>query len=133
MRRRAERDAAAAVHVPHCTALCAAKRSKVPDYGESLGQVASQTIEGITSSNAVVSLPVLRPLIGFDKEEIIVRAKKIGTYETSVLPYEDCCTVFLPEFPAIKPKLSYIEEEESKLEIEPLVAEALATLEKFEL
>ncbi len=101
--------------------------------GESLGQVASQTIEGITSSNAVVSLPVLRPLIGFDKEEIIVRAKKIGTYETSVLPYEDCCTVFLPEFPAIKPKLSYIEEEESKLEIEPLVAEALATLEKFEL
>ena len=76
---------------------------------------------------------MLRPLIGFDKEEIIVRAKKIGTYETSVLPYEDCCTVFLPEFPAIKPKLSYIEEEESKLEIEPLVAEALATLEKFEL
>ena len=109
------------------------KGAKCLITGESLGQVASQTIEGITSSNAVVSLPVLRPLIGFDKEEIIVRAKKIGTYETSVLPYEDCCTVFLPEFPAIKPKLSYIEEEESKLEIEPLVAETLATLEKFEL
>lgn len=62
--------------------------------GESLGQVASQTIEGITSSNAVVTLPVLRPLIGFDKDEIISISRKIGTYETSVLPYEDCCTVF---------------------------------------
>ena len=97
--------------------------------GESLGQVASQTIEGITSSNAVVTLPVLRPLIGFDKEEIIVRAKKIGTFDTSVLPYEDCCTVFLPEFPAIKPKLSFIEEEEKKLDIEGLVAEAMTSLE----
>ena len=101
--------------------------------GESLGQVASQTIEGITSSNAVVTLPVLRPLIGFDKEEIIVRAKKIGTFETSVLPYEDCCTVFLPEFPAIKPKLSYIEEEEKKLNIEALVQEAIGTLERIPL
>ena len=100
--------------------------------GESLGQVASQTIEGITSSNAVVALPVLRPLIGFDKEEIIVRAKQIGTFETSVLPYEDCCTVFLPEFPAIKPKLSYILEEESKLDVEALVGEALLTKEKIE-
>ena len=101
--------------------------------GESLGQVASQTIEGITSSNAVVTLPVLRPLIGFDKEEIIVRAKKIGTFETSVLPYEDCCTVFLPEFPAIKPKLPYIEEEEKKLDIEALVQEAIGTLERIPL
>ena len=97
--------------------------------GESLGQVASQTIEGLTSSNSVVSMPVLRPLIGFDKEEIIVRAKKIGTFETSVLPFEDCCTVFLPEHPAIKPKLSYIEEEESKLDVEALVEEAVATVE----
>lgn len=99
--------------------------------GESLGQVASQTIEGITSSNAVVDLPVLRPLIGFDKEEIIARAKKIGTYDTSVLPYEDCCTVFLPEFPAIKPKLSFIEAEEEKIKVEALVAEAVGTLEEF--
>ena len=99
--------------------------------GESLGQVASQTIEGMTSSNAVVSLPVLRPLVGFDKNEIIVRSKKIGTYETSVLPFEDCCTVFLPDFPAIKPKLSFIEEEESKLDIEALVEEAVATLEEI--
>lgn len=101
--------------------------------GESLGQVASQTIEGITSSNAVVTLPVLRPLIGFDKEEIIIRAKKIGTFETSVLPYEDCCTVFLPEFPAIKPKLSFIEEEEAKLDVEALVNEALDSLERISL
>lgn len=109
------------------------KGAKCLITGESLGQVASQTIEGITSSNAVVTLPVLRPLIGFDKEEIIVRAKKIGTFETSVLPYEDCCTVFLPEFPAIKPKLSFIEEEEKKLDVEGLVEEALSTLERITL
>lgn len=99
--------------------------------GESLGQVASQTIEGITSSNAVVSLPVLRPLIGFDKDEIVLVAKKIGTFETSVLPYEDCCTVFLPDFPAIKPKLSFIEEEEKKLDVEALMREAMASKEVF--
>ncbi len=100
--------------------------------GESLGQVASQTIEGLTSSNAVVTLPVLRPLIGFDKDEIIERAKKIGTYETSVLPFEDCCTVFLPEFPATRPKLAFIEEEERKLDVEALVEEAMGTAETIE-
>lgn len=100
--------------------------------GESLGQVASQTIEGITSSNAVVKLPVLRPLIGFDKDEIIEIAKKIGTYDTSVLPFEDCCTVFLPDFPAIKPKLSFIEEEEAKLDVGALVKEALESKEVIE-
>lgn len=97
--------------------------------GESLGQVASQTIEGMTSSNAVVSLPVLRPLVGFDKDEIVDRSKKIGTYDTSVLPFEDCCTVFLPDFPATRPKLSFIESEETKLDIEELVNEALRTKE----
>ena len=101
--------------------------------GESLGQVASQTIEGITSSNAVVTLPVLRPLIGFDKDEIIAISRKIGTYETSVLPYEDCCTVFLPEFPAIKPKLSFVEEEEAKLDVARLMDEAMASKEVFDL
>ena len=109
------------------------KGAKCLITGESLGQVASQTIEGITSSNAVVTLPVLRPLIGFDKEEIILRAKKIGTFETSVLPYEDCCTVFLPEFPAIKPKLSFIEEEEQKLDVEALIEEALESMERISL
>ena len=100
--------------------------------GESLGQVASQTIEGMTSSNAVVTLPVLRPLVGFDKDEIIERSKAIGAFEISILPYEDCCTVFLPEHPAIKPKLSFIEEEEAKLNVERLVEEALNTIETIE-
>ncbi len=97
--------------------------------GESLGQVASQTIEGMTSSNAVVTLPVLRPLVGFDKDEIIEISRNIGTYDISVEPYEDCCTVFLPDFPAIKPKLSFIASEESKLDVEGLVEDALTTLE----
>lgn len=116
-------------------AECMAKDSgaKCLITGESLGQVASQTIEGITSSNAVVTLPVLRPLIGFDKDEIIDLAKKIGTFETSVLPYEDCCTVFLPEFPATKPKLSFIEEEEKKLDLPSLLSEALKSKEIIEL
>lgn len=102
--------------------------------GESLGQVASQTIEGMTSSNSVVeSLPVLRPLVGFDKNEIIERSVKMGAYETSILPYEDCCTVFLPDYPAIRPKLDEIQKEENKLDVEGLIAEAFQTIEKIKL
>ncbi len=102
--------------------------------GESLGQVASQTIEGITSSNSVVeTLPVLRPLIGFDKNEIIDRSVKMGAYETSILPFEDCCTVFLPDYPVIRPKLSDILREEAKLDVERLIDEAFASLEKIEI
>ena len=102
--------------------------------GESLGQVASQTIEGMTSSNSVMEeLPVLRPLVGFDKSEIIERSIKMGTYETSILPYEDCCTVFLPDFPAIRPQLKEILEEESKLDLEGLIAQSLAYVEKIKL
>ena len=102
--------------------------------GESLGQVASQTIEGITSSNSVVEqLPVLRPLIGFDKNEIIDKSVKMGAYETSILPFEDCCTVFLPDFPAIRPKLSEILKEEEKLDVEGLIEEAFTSLERIEL
>ncbi len=100
--------------------------------GESLGQVASQTIEGITSSNSVVEeLPVLRPLIGFDKSEIIDRSVKMGAYETSILPFEDCCTVFLPDYPAIRPKMSDILREEAKLDVEGLIEEAMQSLEKI--
>ncbi|MBQ9728830.1 MAG: tRNA 4-thiouridine(8) synthase ThiI [Clostridia bacterium] len=100
--------------------------------GESLGQVASQTIEGMTSSNSVVEqLPVLRPLVGFDKNEIIERSVKMGAYETSILPFEDCCTVFLPDFPAIRPKLKDILYEERKLDVEGLIEEAFASLEKI--
>jgi len=98
--------------------------------GESLGQVASQTIESMTVVNKVVeNLPVLRPLVAMDKEEIVTIAKKINTFNTSILPYEDCCTVFLPNNPIIKPKLEKVLIEESKLDIDKLVSEALETLE----
>lgn len=102
--------------------------------GESLGQVASQTIEGITSSNSVMKkLPVLRPLISFDKNEIIEKSMAMGAYETSILPFEDCCTVFLPKYPAIHPQLEFIESEEKKLDVYGLIEEALSSLEKIEL
>lgn len=97
--------------------------------GESLGQVASQTVESITSSNSVVTMPVFRPLIAFDKLETIEIAEKIGTYETSILPYEDCCTVFLPKYPAIKPKMERILKEEARLDVESLIEEALSDVE----
>ncbi len=97
--------------------------------GESLGQVASQTIESMTSSNSVVSMPVLRPVVAFDKLQIIEIAQKIDTYETSILPYEDCCTVFLPKFPAIKPKMETILKAEARLDVEKLIEEALCSLE----
>ena len=101
--------------------------------GESLGQVASQTIESITSSNSVVTMPVLRPLIMFDKIDIIEISRKIDTYETSILPYEDCCTVFLPKFPAIKPNLQRVLKAESKLDVDALIDEAFTKIEKYEL
>ncbi len=101
--------------------------------GESLGQVASQTIESITSSNSVVTMPVLRPLIMFDKIDIIEISRKIDTYETSILPYEDCCTVFLPKFPAIKPNLEKVIKAEEKLNVEQLIEEAMSNIEKIEL
>ena len=98
--------------------------------GESLGQVASQTIEGMTSSNSVVqSMPVLRPLVGFDKTEIIERARHIGTFETSILPYEDCCTVFLPRHPLIRPDLEKVERAEARLDVEALIEESLSGAE----
>ena len=98
--------------------------------GESLGQVASQTIEGMTSSNSVIeSLPVLRPLCGFDKNEIIERSRAMGAYDVSIRPYEDCCTVFLPDYPIIKPKLEDVIAEEAKLDIGRLLDSAFATLE----
>lgn len=99
--------------------------------GESLGQVASQTLESITSTSAVVDMPIFRPLISFDKVDIIDIARKIDTYELSSLPYEDCCTVFLPKNPVIKPKLENVEREEAKLDIDALVDEAYSTLTKM--
>ena len=93
--------------------------------GESLGQVASQTMESIVCTDAVCEMPVFRPLIGMDKTEIMDIAKRIGTYETSILPYEDCCTVFTPRHPVTKPKLDTMPKAESRLDVEALVKEAV--------
>ena len=101
--------------------------------GESIGQVASQTLESLYTINAVTTLPVLRPLCGMDKEDIINIAEKIGTYETSIQPYEDCCTIFLPEHPETKPRLKETELAEQALDVEKLVQEALATHEILDL
>ena len=98
--------------------------------GENLGQVASQTMEAMASTQAVTHLPVLQPLIGMDKEDIIRMARSIGTFETSILPYEDCCTVFTPRHPRTKPKLSEVERAEAALDIEGLVEEALKGTER---
>ena len=97
--------------------------------GESLGQVASQTMEAISVTDNACTLPCFRPLIGSDKEDIITIAKKIGTFETSILPYEDCCTIFVPKHPTTKPRLEKILESESKLDVEALVAEAIENTE----
>jgi len=98
--------------------------------GENLGQVASQTMEAMNVTGAVVDMPVFMPLIGMDKEEIVTIARKIGTMETSILPYEDCCTVFTPRHPKTKPVLSEVERIESRLDLEALIAEAIADTEK---
>ena len=97
--------------------------------GESVGQVASQTMTALGTTDMVVDMPVFRPLIGFDKEEIIAVSEKIGTFETSSLPYEDCCTVFTPRHPATHPKMEKILEGESKLDIDGLIDEAMAGIE----
>ncbi|HBD86462.1 MAG TPA: tRNA 4-thiouridine(8) synthase ThiI [Clostridiales bacterium] len=99
--------------------------------GENLGQVASQTMEAMKSTQAVVSLPVLQPLVGMDKEEIIGMARRIGTFETSILPYEDCCTVFTPKHPRTRPKTEEVEAAEKGLDIEALVDEAVAGIERI--
>ena len=101
--------------------------------GENLGQVASQTAEALVVTDACVSMPVMRPLIGMDKIEIMDRAREIGTYETSIEPYEDCCTVFLPKHPATKPKLERIEESESRLDVEKLVEDAVSSEETVDI
>ena len=98
--------------------------------GENLGQVASQTMEAMASTQAVIDLPVLQPLIGMDKEEIVRMARKIGTFETSILPYEDCCTVFTPKHPRTRPKLKDVENAESALDVDALVEEAVNGIER---
>ncbi|MBQ0009605.1 MAG: tRNA 4-thiouridine(8) synthase ThiI [Ruminococcus sp.] len=97
--------------------------------GESIGQVASQTMKAILTTDAVVSRPVFRPVIGMDKEDIVQIARKIDTFETSILPYEDCCTVFTPAHPRTQPELSKVEAEEARIDVKALEDEAFATLE----
>ena len=101
--------------------------------GENLGQVASQTMEAMATTQAVTTLPVLQPLVGMDKEEIVRCARKIGTFETSILPYEDCCTVFTPRHPRTHPKLQDVEAAESALDVAALVEEALSGVEQIRL
>ena len=101
--------------------------------GENLGQVASQTMEAMASTQAVLSLPVLQPLVGMDKEEIVRYARKIGTFDTSILPYEDCCTVFTPRHPRTHPKIEEVEKAEAVLAVNDLVEEALQGIEQIRL
>ena len=117
MRRMMMRIAQRAAEQQHCGALIT---------GESLGQVASQTMEALGCTQAVCYMPVFRPAIGLDKEEIIDIARKIGTFETSSLPYEDCCTVFTPRHPQTKPRLEKVEEQERRIDVEGLVERAVA-------
>lgn len=97
--------------------------------GESIGQVASQTIESLTVTNDAVQMPVFRPLIGFDKEEIVTRAKAMGSFETSILPFEDCCTVFVPQHPVTRPKLEDIRQSEARLDFTQMIETAIANTE----
>lgn len=99
--------------------------------GESLGQVASQTQEGLNATNAVVDLPVFRPLIGMDKQEIVAIAEDIGTFETSILPYEDCCTIFVPKHPETRPKREVVEKSEIPMAaiVGPMIEKAIADAE----
>lgn len=97
--------------------------------GENMGQVASQTVQGLVVTDQAVDMPVMRPLIGMDKVDIMELAQKIGTFETSIQPFEDCCTVFLPKHPSTKPRLERILESESHLEQEALIESALSNIE----
>ena len=113
--------------------IAEANGAKAIVTGENLGQVASQTVEAMASTQAVTHLPVLQPLIGMDKEEIITIARKIGTFDTSILPYEDCCTVFTPRHPRTRPQVSEVEAAESALDVDTLVQEAIQGIERISL
>lgn len=111
--------------------LAVKNKSQALITGESAGQVASQTLAALNVTNDVVQMPVLRPLIGMDKKEIVERSHIIGTFETSILPYEDCCTVFTPKHPTTNPKLAMIEKSEVRLDADGLINKALEGVEKI--
>ena len=120
MRRYMMRIANRIAHRANCSALIT---------GESIGQVASQTMDGLCCTNEVCDMPVFRPLIGFDKTEIMNYAEKIGTYETSILPYEDCCTIFTPKHPQTKPRVEQLIESEKLIDGEGLIRRAIEGIE----
>lgn len=122
MRRFMMRIATRLAEREHCKALVT---------GESLGQVASQTVESMTSTDECAGYPIFRPLVAFDKDETMDIAKKIGTYDVSIQPFEDCCTVFLPKNPSIHPNIEKVRLAEKKLDIETLVSNAIDGIEKF--
>lgn len=101
--------------------------------GENLGQVASQTLGSMYAINAVTNLPILRPLLTYDKEEIVIKAKEIGTYETSILPFEDCCTIFTPKNPKTNPRLDKVESFESKVDFDAMIEKAIEGIETITL
>ena len=109
------------------------KNCKIIINGENVGQVASQTLSSISVVNNVVRMPIIRPVVCYDKLEIIDLAKKINTYETSILPYEDCCTIFVPKHPVINPSLEKCELEEAKIDYQPLINDCLKNIFKVEL
>ena len=114
--------------------LCKKYKRKMIVTGESLGQVASQTIESMTIvSHVVKSTPILRPLVAFDKYETVELAKKIGTFETSIEPFEDCCTVFLPDSPVTRPELNKVLAEQNKIEFDAIIERAMETIEVVEI
>ena len=99
--------------------------------GESLGQVASQTMQALNVTNAMARYPVFRPLIGMDKDEIVAISRRIDTFDTSILPFEDCCTVFTPRHPKTKPVLALVEQQEAKLPFNELCDAAMESLQTF--
>ena len=103
-------------------------KAKVIINGESIGQVASQTLDSMACINEVTNMPVIRPVATYDKLEIIDIAKKINTYETSILPYEDCCTIFVPKHPVIKPEIEKALEYEKAIEYETLIDECISNI-----
>ncbi len=113
--------------------VAAKEHSQALVTGESIGQVASQTMQALSCTDEIAAVPVFRPLIGFDKSEIIDVARRIGTFETSSLPYEDCCTVFTPRHPATRPKMEIILDGESKLDTDAMITAAMQGEELFEL
>ncbi|NSW81763.1 MAG: hypothetical protein HPY90_00600 [Syntrophothermus sp.] len=113
--------------------IAAGQRIQCLITGESVGQVASQTLESMSVIGSAIRMLLLRPLAGLDKTEIVEIAKKIRTYGISILPYEDCCSMFVPKHPATKPKLDIIVEAESKVDWEPLLREAIETVETLDI